>query len=163
MLLNRKQVKALIEIVTGDKLRRGYDRAYINTYDDAVYLTVTSGSVLASLQLPDHAKEHDGKIIRKDHFVKWYKLAGNKDSLALVDVIENAQESEDKVFNWQALCKTDAIERTEFRMYPALMLTLNNLAGESLNFEFREHHISSYCLFARDDLENIYLMMPIGS
>lgn len=113
--LNKKQVSALLKIMSKDDSRPVLCTAIISEYKGDVVLAVTDGYQLTALKLDaEDAQPLLGKMVRRNSFEKWYKLATGKSRLTtqeLVnifndDVASNGGEFEGNYPEWQKFIPT---------------------------------------------------------
>jgi len=87
--MNKKQVGALLKIISKDDLRPALATAAVQLYQGYPYIIATNGYALAAIKLDESATGLLGKIIRRDAIERWYKLANGKsrlDSTELEDI-----------------------------------------------------------------------------
>ena len=77
--LKRQQVKALLDIVSKDNMRRNIENVKIIEYREKMYLTGTDGYVMLMLEVEN--KNLLGRAIHRTEIERWYKLATGKDYL----------------------------------------------------------------------------------
>lgn len=78
--MNKKQVGALLKVISKDTTRPILCNAYVGTWNDTPVLVATDGYKL-SVSYVEGADELVGKLIRRDALERWYKLATGKDRL----------------------------------------------------------------------------------
>ena len=91
--MNKKQVGALLKIISKDTAREVLTLAHIAEYDGEIVLQGTDGYVLAMIKLDkEDAQEYVGKSIRRASLEKWYKLATGKSRLDTQELINVLNE-----------------------------------------------------------------------
>lgn len=78
--MNKKQVAALLKVMSKDDTRPVLCSGYVDKFEDSVVLVVTDGYSLAAVKM-NGADELVGKIIRRDAIERWYKLTDGKSRL----------------------------------------------------------------------------------
>ena len=93
MNLNKKQVGAMLKIMSKDTTRPILNTGYITEYKDNTVLVFTDGYVLAVLKLDaEVAKPLLGEMVRRNSFEKWYKLATGKSRLDTEELVNIAND-----------------------------------------------------------------------
>lgn len=86
--LNKKQVGALLKIMSKDDSRPVLCSAKVDTFDDKTVLAFTDGYQLTALYLDaEDATEILGKMVRRSAIEKWYKLATGKSRLTTQELV----------------------------------------------------------------------------
>lgn len=162
MQLTKKQVKALLEVMSSDTVRPVICTAKVDTYEGRTVLIATDGYQLAALDAPE-LKGHEGKLIDRTELIKWYKLASTKDRLDEAALIEmkNARD-DDKWYGeypeWVKIIEAqERAELTKIALNANYMLTMQVLADKTLVYDT---HGQRGAVMARDD-NNLYVIMPL--
>jgi len=86
--LKKTQVGALLKVISKDEMKPILTNAYIDKWGDDTVLVATNGYVFAALYLDtEDAEPLVGKLIRREAFEKWYKLATGKDRLTTQELV----------------------------------------------------------------------------
>ena len=86
--LKKTQVGALLKVISKDEMKPILMNAYVDKWDEYTVLVATNGYVFAALYLDsEDAEELVGRLIRRDAFEKWYKLATGKDRLTTRELV----------------------------------------------------------------------------
>ncbi|WP_157929167.1 hypothetical protein [Mycobacteroides abscessus] len=156
MNLSKKQVKALLEVMSSDTTRPVLMAAKVDKHDEETVLVAMDGYVLAELAAPELG-EHVGKYLSRAELTKWYKLAGNKDQLTHEGIVEMLSTEEDYNYpEWQRLMgglnqqPIDALA-----VNPKYLVTMNALADSTLTWKFNGHALKA------EHERNTYLVMPL--
>jgi len=111
--MNKKQVGALLKVMSKDNMRPVICSGYVDRYNERVVLVTTDGYKLSAIYM-DGADELVGKLIRRSAFEKWYKLATGKSrlngeelvSLSADDYAQNNGYMSGDYPKWQGLVPT---------------------------------------------------------
>lgn len=106
MNLSRRQVKALLDVVSADEMRPILCRAEVQLFEDRPYLVATNSYMLAAIKLPEAFTDLVGHSITRQDLVKWYKLATGRDQFTEDNVRELATVHDGKYPEWQRLVPT---------------------------------------------------------
>jgi hypothetical protein len=161
MTLTKKQVKALLDVISADTSRPVLCTAYIRRSGDGqTYLVATDGYVLTKLYSPGLAA-HEGKFLKRESLIRWTKLAGTKDVLADEEIIEML--TNDDVGSFPAtdplLENLTPTGQTVFNVNPKYLVTMEQLADTALQWTV---HGGTNPYIARSD-KNVYVVMPLKS
>jgi len=86
--LKKTQVGALLKVISKDEMKPILMNAYVDKWDDDTVLVATNGYVFSALYLDsEDAEELVGRLIRREAFEKWYKLATGKDRLTTQELV----------------------------------------------------------------------------
>lgn len=86
--MNKKQVGALLKVISKDDSRPVLTNAYVTNYKDKPVLVATDGFRASIIYMPE-AKELEGYMIRRSALEKWYKLATGKSLLDIKEVSDD--------------------------------------------------------------------------
>ena len=155
MELSKKQVKALLEVISSDKTRHILCNAYVDTYKDKTVLVATDNYTLVALDAPTL---QPGRFIHRDELTKWYKLAGAKDILTDEVAHEMSRDDDLNYPKWQeVIAKVQTTPMTNVLLNAKYMMTLETLKGEHLNLKLH----GATAPMIDDTTNNLYLIMPI--
>lgn len=90
--MNKKQVGALLKVMSKDDMRPILCSGYVDKFRDEVVLVVTDGYKLAAVKMGDDAEELMGKMIRRSAIERWYKLATGKSRLTGEELVHVASD-----------------------------------------------------------------------
>lgn len=159
MQLSKKQVKALLEVISSDSSRPVLCTASISVYNDRAYLVATDGYKLSALSLPETFKQHEKKVIIRGELVKWYKLAATKDYFTDETLEPLLEESPGNYPEWSHLLpeQTKKLVKpiTVVALDPKYWVIMNELSGEDLTLE----HYDSMLFQAVTRNDDIYIVM----
>lgn len=119
--MNKKQVGALLKVMSKDGMRPTLCTGYVDTLDGRTVLVVTDGYKLAAVYM-DGAEELVGKMIRREAIERWYKLATGKSRLDGEELLAVASEDygqhngyydDSKYPEWQKLIPQGTTEPQE--------------------------------------------------
>ena len=140
--MNKKQVAALLKIMSKDDSRPVLCTGYVDRHDDRVVLVATDGYTMAAVHM-DGAEELVGKMVRREAIEKWYKLATGKSRLTgeeLVaisndDYASNGSYQEGTYPKWQGLipaeCDTTSFLRDlSIGLNASYLKNIQDAAGE---------------------------------
>lgn len=85
--MNKKQVGALLKVMSKDSTRPVLCAGYVDNYEGKTVLVATDGYAMAIVNM-EGAKELEGKLIRREAIEKWYKLANGKSRLTGEELID---------------------------------------------------------------------------
>lgn len=117
--LKKAQVGALLKVLSKDDTRPILTSAYVDKWEDDTVLVATNGYIFAALYLDNEdGAPLVGKLIRRDAFERWYKLATGRDRLttqALVglsseDYGQHGSYQDGKYPDWQKIVPSGAGE-----------------------------------------------------
>jgi hypothetical protein len=173
MNLTKKQVKALLEVLSKDDTRPILEHALIDDYQGQLTLVATDSYKLIALKLhitSADGQEYIGKLVSRDDLTRWYKLAATKDTLMTNDLLAMAAASDMNYPKWQDLLKEKTASgngRTDQDLKPEAVskigfqadyaVTLEKLAGTQLFYEF---HGPFGAMLARTD-DGLFILMPL--
>lgn len=163
MNLTKRQVKALLEVISADESRPVLTHAKIDTFNDQTVLVATDSYKLAAINLdPKIVKPILGQLIPRAELQKWYKLATNKDFLTDTDLLTiTVKESEvGKYPQWQQLVpdKKKFSALAGIGLNASYLLTIQTLIDTTaLMLEFYGPLMP---VVIRHD-QNTYIVMPI--
>jgi hypothetical protein len=135
MELNKKQVKALLDIIpNGVHEQAVLKTLYIDTYMGKTVAVATNGDVLVAIEASALAS-HVGKFMLRDELLKWYKLASTRSILTSVEIASLLVEDDMKYPNWQVLISNLTPQpSTTVDVNPSYLVKMEELAGESLRW-----------------------------
>ena len=160
MELTKKQVKALLSVMSSDTTRPYICCANINKVNDQLYLTVTDGYQLASIELSENVDDLDEYYIKRQDLINWYKLAGSKDifdEIQLRLIATKRLQGDVKYPIWSSLIPRDEIAINSMFYNTELLNNMQNLSGKPLLWKF---YGDDKATVARID-QTIYLVMPL--
>lgn len=91
--MNRKQVYAFLKVMGKDNSRPVLATGKIDELDGKPVLVATDGYILTAVYLDEEAKDLVGRIIRRESFERWYKLADGRARLTY-DELERISDEE---------------------------------------------------------------------
>lgn len=139
MNLNKKQVGALLKVISKDDSRPVLTTAKVDKWGDDVVLVATDGYILCALYLDsEDASELVGKLIRRDAIEKWYKLATGKDRLTTQELVQvSASDYGDhnsyadyEYPDWTRVVPSGEMESTSLAFNADFAKVLQDLDGE---------------------------------
>lgn len=157
--LNKKQVGALLKVLSSDKTRPVLmELAICADSSDQTVLVATDGYVLAALPAAD-LKDLRGKSITRDSLTRWYKLASTRDALSAGELKDIAGEPSGMYPNWNALIdQQHPSEIASVIVNAEFMAIMQKLAGdEPLKYKFHGPH--GALIADRDGAR--YVVMPL--
>lgn len=147
MNLNKKQVGALLKVISKDTSRQALTNAHVDKWGDDYVLVATDGYVLCALQLGSDVWMLNGKNIRRSAIEKWYKLATGKDRLDTEalrhvsgsDYADNGGYDDSEYPKWQSLIPTSLADGSvDITFNAEYARTLQELDGsDGLTYELR--------------------------
>ena len=156
MELSKKQVKALLEVISSDETRHVLCNAYVDTYKERTVLVATDGYMLVAIDAPTL---QPGRFIHRDELTKWYKAATSKD--ILTDEVAHEMSRDDDFLSypkWQEIiAKVQTTPMTNILLNARYMMTLSVLKGDVLNLKLH----GATAPMIDDTTNNLYLIMPI--
>ena len=172
MNLNKRQVKALLEVISADLTRPALTYAYIDDYDGKTVLVATDSYKLAVLdvgRVPD-PEAHVGKFVARAELLKWYKLAESRDLLTSEGVLGMAERIDEaiKYPDWRMLLTrhyervATLVKHKEFVGASQLSFNteyavhLETLAGGNLNYKLT----GNIDMMVATKNGNLYILMP---
>lgn len=163
MRLSKKQVKALLEVVSSDVSRPVLCHASVSEYKDELYLTATDSYKLVALKLSDVITKDDiNKVVSRDDLVKWYKLASSRDYFTEETLSDLLKAPETQYPLWGNIMPvSEQIPQTQFIVNANYLLTMQTIA-ETQGLTWRLYDKFAP-LVANDRNDNIYLVMPLKS
>ena len=137
--LNKKQVGALLKVMSKDESRAILTSVYIDRWHDGIVMVATNGYVMAILPLDtEDAEPLVGKMIRREAIERWYKLATGKSRLNTMELVEVASEDygqhgsyqEGKYPTWMSVMPSGIADGADTIAFNAdLAKTLQDLDG----------------------------------
>lgn len=166
MNLNKKQVGALLKVISKDDSRPVLTTAKVDKWGDDVVLVATNGYILAALYLDsEEAGELVGKLVRRSAIEKWYKLATGKDRLTTEELVrvssedygENGGYADYGYPDWTKVIPSGEMESTSLAFDAEYAKALQDLDGaEGLNYTLNG---ILGAMVARND-RGTYVLMP---
>lgn len=159
MNLTKKQVGALLKVLSKDTTRPVLTQAAISLYHDKPYLVATDGYTLAALELNTDLKDIAGKRIERGVIEMWYKLADTKSRFTDDDVRELAKDLDGEYPEWQKLIPkgNEPCQPTSFNAN--FVLNIQTLSGESGVRAIMSG--AGKLIRLEDGTRNIYLIAPM--
>jgi len=158
MELKRKQVKALLDVISNDD-SRAISAAFIDKHENDVYLVATDGYKFAALKLEAKAEIVAGQFVNREKITTWFKLANSKSVFTSETVVELAgNDVMGKFPEWQKHIDMPAIQQMPVvRMNAKYYLTMCELAG-NLSLGLSNHGVSQ---FMAKENDNYYIVMGL--
>lgn len=165
--MNKKQVAALLKVISKDTMRPALTNVVIDKWNDDVYMIATNAYCMALMKLDDEAEQFVGQVLRRTAIERWYKLAGSKDTLTAEtlpelfndDYSQNGSYSEYPAFPW-AKVMPDAVRAS------TSVITFNGEYSKVLQ-ELDGSDMLTYSLgndidaMIAETERGIYILMPI--
>lgn len=163
-MLSKKQVKALLEVISDDEARPVLTTALLDEHDGRAVLIATDSYKMAIIDLEMEGDFPEfvpvkGNLIARQSLVTWYKLAAAKDYInneQLIDMSEKPAEHM-KWPEWKQILKVEdgaGLYRMSFNAQYAA--TLQTLAGQPLQYDV----VSDHSPMIAKDHANTYVLMP---
>lgn len=114
--LKKAQVASLLKVMSKDEMRPVLCNGYVDKWGDDTVLVATNGYVFAALYLDtEDAEPLVGKMIRREAFERWYKLATGKDRLTTHELVRlsaddyahNGNYASGEYPKWQQIVPSD--------------------------------------------------------
>lgn len=165
MTLSKRQVKALLDVISKDESRPILTYAKLDIYKGKPVLVATDSYHMVVLPLTDTIlpEATEGKLISRDDLTKWYKLAENRELLGDLELATMAQD-EAEVGKYPAYAKLiegftpQAVSFISFNPdYIANMQTLAGIGRSGLKWQF--HGVLGAMLAELDGA--MYIVMPM--
>lgn len=166
MNLNKKQVGALLKVISKDDSRPVLTTAKVDKWGDDIVLVATDGYVLVALQLDkEDGAELVGKLIRREAIERWYKLATGKSRLDTRELVEVSNEDYGQhgeyanydYPQWQQLIKSHDVEVGEIAFNADYAKVLQDLDGsDGLRYELN----GSLAPMIANTERGTYVLMP---
>lgn len=160
MQLTRKQVKALLDVISSDETRPVLNNLVIDKYENKIVAVATDGYKLVALDT-EISEDHLGKVVSRENLIKWYKLANAKDRLDDKWLLEMTEELNADYPKWQDLIpKGDPTPSNQICLDAQYLLTMSTLADSHLilNFYNKDNHVAPIVSRANNGL---YVIMPV--
>ena len=158
LALSKPQVKALLEVISTDDSRPALCRAVISLLrDDKPCLVATDGYVLAALRLNDSYRHRLNECVLRDDLVKWYKLAGNRDTFDDDALREMLVVNDTQFPDWQGAVPTQAAPTEVICFNAGYATTLQALAGNSVTYRLAG---AGRAMVGENDIGS-YVLMPL--
>ena len=159
--MNKKQVNALLKVMSKDAMRPVLRNAYIDEYEGRTVLVATDGYMLTALNIEIDA-EHIGKSIKREAIEVWCKLATGRSRFggeAIAELAGNKANLSDLEYpKWQGLIDRKQSAQDMMRFNADYAKTLQDLSGED-GLAWKLHGKISP-MIARTE-NGTYVMMPM--
>lgn len=86
--MNKKQVTALLKVLSKDTFRETLNHAYIDRYEGKLVMIATDGYKMALIYIDEDAAELEGRFIRRDALERWARAANAKSRLSGDELLE---------------------------------------------------------------------------
>ena len=159
--MNKKQVNALLKVMSKDTMRPVLRNAYIDEYEGRTVLVATDGYMLTALNI-EIDSEHVGKSIKREAIEVWYKLAVARsrfDGEAIAELANNKANLSDLNYpKWQGPIDREQSAQDAMMFNADYAKTLQDLSGE-IGLVWKLHGKLSP-MIARTE-NGMYVMMPM--
>lgn len=115
MNLTKRQVGALLEVLSKDEARPILQHAKIDMYKGKPVLVATDSYKMCILSLSDDVTPIMGHVVHRSDLLKWYKLASHKDVLRDTDLF-GMHRADD-----QAMFKSDNADKSEYPKWQPIL------------------------------------------
>ena len=156
MNLSKRQVKALLDIMSDDKTRPAICQAWIDKRGDKQVLVTTDGYHLVVLNT-ELGPRHVGKVVTRDELVKWYKLATAKDVLTNGRLADMLTEPEHNYPRWEQLIPTEPEQLSTFTLNARYLTNLETVNGQPLTYK----SYGRLRPFVAENENGLFVIMPI--
>lgn len=160
--MNKKQVNALLKVMSKDTLRPVLRNLYIDEYNGRTVVVATNGYILTAVNI-EIEPEHVGKSIKREAIEVWYKLATGRsrfDGGAVDELVGNSANLSNLEYpKWQSLMPSSETEPQEMMIFNAeYAKTLQDLSGEN-GLIWKLHGKISPMIATTEN--GMYVMMPM--
>lgn len=164
MKLTKKQVGALLNVISNDNARPILMHAKIDMFEDVPVLVATDGYTLTAIVLTDTITHQVGNLVPREALTKWHKLANYKDCLTESELVTMiVPEENNKYPNWQNVIPTrkpEAIAKISLNAnYLLTMQILADANGYPSGLEWKFYGALAPVISRRDG--NLYAVMPL--
>ena len=160
--MNKKQVGALLKVMSKDTMRPALRNLYIDEYNGRTVVVATNGYILTAVNI-DIEPEHVGKSIKREAIEVWYKLATARNKLdgdALAELASNAANLSNLTYpEWEKLLPDGYVSgATTMKFNADYAKTLQDLSGEE-GLAWKLYGTISPMVATTDN--GLYVMMPM--
>lgn len=166
--LTKKQVGALLKVMSNDTSRPILNGVHIDEYKGKHVMVATNGYILTALEL-DVENPLDfkmGTFVRRSALEKWYKLATGKNRLTTEELVKVSAEDyadnngyqQGQYPDWKNILPDEkGIETLELTFNADYMKTMQDLADKPLTYRFNG---KLGALVAKNN-NDLYVIMPL--
>ena len=160
--LNKKQVNALLKVMSKDETHPVLRNAHIDEYNGKTVLVTTNGYTLSAINIVVDS-ELVGKTIRREAIEVWYKLATARNKLdgeALAELASNGANLSDITYpEWKKLLPDGYMSgETTMKFNADYAKVLQDLSGEGA-LAWKLYGTISPMIATTDN--GLYVMMPM--